>query len=164
MPGTFNVRTGVFTPKRAAAPKRKRAKRPLSDDELLTAAVADGRILARAGRTTRGRWPPTAWAPAASWPRWPGSPLTDAERERLAAYVGDGTSTDGAWMTPHRRSVPGTVYGIDGRPVAAVPAAPSPPAPRRASADDDGWTPPSKPPKLCPGTILDESGRVVASA
>ena len=180
MAGTFNTATGVFTQARPGdrfGRKRSRPRR-LSDDELLAAAVADGRILperrshyaaelARRPKATRKLIASLA----------PG--MRPEESERLAAAVGDVTSTDGSWITEHKRSVPGTVYDIAGRvvtagspppaaaprrPVAAAPAAAAP-RDRVASTQDDPPAPhDGRPPKLRPGTVLDEHGRVVASA
>ena len=203
MAGTFNTATGVFTqagPEDRLGRRRSRARR-LSDDELLAAAVADGRIpasrrshyaaeLARRPKATRKLIASLA----------PG--MRPEDSAALAADAGDGTSTDGSWIVPHERSVPGTIFDIAGRTVVAAfgdgPVAPPPvAAPRRPVAADGvdpvataapaprdrvahsnfsserNWTSTQpdqpaphdgRPPKLRPGTILDEHGRVVASA
>jgi hypothetical protein len=116
MAGTFNVKTGRWVQAGRGAPPSPKRSRPLTDDELLDAAVADGRILAsrRAHYAAELKRRPKATRKLiASLAK--GSPLTDAERERLAAYVGDPTDADGSWITPHKRTPPGTVFDVSGR-------------------------------------------------
>jgi hypothetical protein len=179
MAGTFNVKTGRWVQAATAQRRARPAKRrPRSDDEILAAAIADGRVppsrRAHYARELR-RDPRATRALVASL----AAGLTPSERELLHGGDPDAAqaSAEGSWITPPRRTAPGTIFSASGRVVVAgspLPAAARPAPPDRfASTQNDPPAPAPAPPaqaamrprrRTPPGTVFNADGYVVATA